>query len=98
MPDAPPPTPKELAAFRRGLVEGVEDGYVAAYVSKDKSPVWVYALRFSSSSRVAQEAFAKQQRDGLRRMSQGTIVVVFNDRDPGCSGAILRHLSGTGFR
>jgi hypothetical protein len=95
VPDGPPLSARELAAFRLRYADGVEEGYAAVYRQSEMGFVQVFAVRTraGTASRAARTPTDKSNRRAYRIDIGPVIAVVHGDPGP-CFSRIVTHLQG----
>jgi hypothetical protein len=95
IPDAPPPTAKELARYRLMLAEGVDEGYVAIYrQSGAASLIVVHALRFATEDGARVSAAAPRfPNPSTIWMTAGPVRAVVSGDGGACFKAIGAYIS-----
>lgn len=91
VPDGPPLHPKEDAAFRRRLADGVAFAYAAVYESQDRTQVVVYAVRFESDAGFEQASARRARRPVFQDAATRTLAVVTDHGSP-CAPAVTAHV------
>jgi hypothetical protein len=90
-PDGPPLHPKDAAAFRRRLADGVASAYAAVYESQDRRQVTVYAVQFETDAGFAQASARKARRPVHQDAATRTLAVVTDYGSP-CAPAVTAHI------
>lgn len=91
VPDGPPLHPRDLAAFRRNLADGVAQAYAAVYESDDRRQVAVHAVQFQSRTSFEAATARLKKRQVFRDSATRTLVAVTSYGSP-CGAAIEAHL------
>jgi hypothetical protein len=92
VPDGPPLDRRQAAEFERRSMEGVHEGYRAAYEDSDGVDVEVLALDFDTA---AQAAAMQLTANRTTRFVRGSTLIVITRRDAhsGCFEAVQAHIA-----
>jgi hypothetical protein len=92
VPDAPPPTRREGARFRLRLAEDVEEAYAAVYSDGGTHLITVYAVRYTSASKMMPHRNVERERPRALRWTSGRTMLMVNGEDSPCFQAVTAHV------
>jgi hypothetical protein len=92
VPDGPPLHPRDLAAFRRNLADGVEQAYAAIYESADRQQVGVFAVQFQSDASFEAAAARVKKRQVFQAAVERTLAAVWSYGESACTAAVESHV------
>jgi hypothetical protein len=96
IPDAPPPSPAEVADMERHWIADIVEGYYAAYTLGENQRVEVAALKFRDATLVPRpRGFAAvPERPGTRRLVRGPVLIDLRASQPTeCAQAVAAHVA-----
>ena len=91
VPDAPPPSRRDLARYNVRAAEGVVEGYTASYALEGSVRTEVVALRFANQAD-ADLWPSRSQRQRMDRIALGSLVAVVSGAPGACRQAIVAHI------
>ena len=92
VPDGPPLHPRDLAAFRRNLADGIEQAYAAVYASGDRQQVGIFAVQFESQASFEAAAARVKKRHVFQDPAARTLVAVASYGGSACTAPLESHV------